>query len=205
MRSAMTNVSIALAILFAGVAGAVPLDGTLKLEGHGRVEFLAVGNPGMLKIRGRQTDDPKNPLKGSLKFSGGQVTGEATYALDALDTGISMRNRHMKEKYLETSKYPEAKLTLTKLSLPKQVQDGDGRAEGISFEGTLALHGKTNPVKGKASIERKDKDVGMVFEYPITLTDYGIKIPSFMSVTVAKDVNITASAEGAVESTQAGR
>ena len=86
---------------------AVPIDLSTT---EGKVEFLAVGQPSALKIRGKLSDE--KPISGSLEVVDGSLSGTAKVKLDGFDTGIELRNRHMKEKYLETGKYPETAVKL---------------------------------------------------------------------------------------------
>jgi len=176
---------------------------TLNLEkGENTVEFLAVGRPGALKIHGQtvKTAAVANPLKGQLKIDQGAVTGTATFALDALDTGIDLRTHHMKEKYLETAKYPLATVKITKLALPTEFSSPAFSKDGIPFEGELTLHGATKPVKGTVNVERKAENAKMTFEFPVALTEYGIDIPSFAGITVAKEVTATVKVNSPLQS-----
>ena len=75
----------------------------------GDVKFTAVGKPGFLKIRGESKGQFP---KGSIKIEKDSVTGEFDFDLKNLDTGIELRNTHMKDKYLEVAKFPSAKLVL---------------------------------------------------------------------------------------------
>src|SRR4051812_34300287 len=81
--------------------------------GSGTVEFNATGRPSALVINGKGAAP-----KGKVAVNGTSVTGSANFDLTSLDTGINLRNDHMKNKYLEVSKYPQATLTIQKLTLP---------------------------------------------------------------------------------------
>jgi polyisoprenoid-binding protein YceI len=162
-----------------------------------KVEFLAIGRPSMLKIRGTaKPEGEAKALEGALKIQGDSVTGSAKFALDSLDTGMALRNRHMKEKYLETSKYPKAEFSLTDLRLPAALKAGDGAAKDVPFKGTLTVHGVAKPVEGKANIERKAGAVQFEFTFSTRITSHSIELPSFMGVTVAEEVEIRVAVEG---------
>src|ERR1700722_12613166 len=65
----------------------------------GNSEFMATGHPGSFKIKGKG-EGPS----GSIDVEGTHVTGILTLKLDSFDTGMKMRNEHMKTKYLQTDK-----------------------------------------------------------------------------------------------------
>lgn len=75
------------------------------------VGFTAVGRPSALKIKGEGAK-----ATGALKSAGDSLEGEISANLDVFQTGISLRDHHMKEKYLETGK-PGFSSAVLKLSL----------------------------------------------------------------------------------------
>jgi len=156
-----------------------------------KVTFLAVGRPSAIKIRGRIKDGSQHPLTGQLKFSENTVLGEAQFRLNCFDTGIGLRNRHMKEKYLETDKFSHAKIQIKTLSLPEGFS-----GEDIPFSGSLTLHGVTKPIKGKVEIERDSEEVEMQFSFKLKIDDYAIDIPSYLGIKVADEVTVGVEIQG---------
>ena len=151
----------------------------------GGVEFKAVGKPSGLRVVGKG-DAPK----GQFVVADKSVTGSASFKLETLNTGINMRDEHMKKKYLETEKFPDAKLTLTKLDLPQDLLAKDGLAQQIPFEGTLTLHGVEKPVKGTAQVDHKGESASILAQFETKISDYGISIPSFAGITIADRVTV---------------
>jgi hypothetical protein len=118
------------------------------------VEFLAVGNPSAVKIRGTMKNETNAPaLKGQLLIDGNNITGETSFRLESLDTGIDLRTKHMKEKYLETQKFPLATLKLKKLELPEPFTGQKLSKKDLPFAGGLTLHGVTHDLTGTANFE----------------------------------------------------
>lgn len=143
----------------------------------GEAKFDAVGNPGFLSIAGE-----KGKVTGKYVKSNDKITGSFDVDLNTLETGMELRDKHMKEKYLEVGKYPKASLTILNVALPK-----DGY---LKFTGKLSLHGKTKEINGDCLI----KDVvNFECKFKINLPDYGIAIPDWKGVTVAKDVSLVIS------------
>jgi polyisoprenoid-binding protein YceI len=166
---------------------------SLKLDPtSGSVIFRATGRPSAIKIVGKGSQ-----AKGEFTIvDGKKVTGSAAFDLNSLDTGITMRTNHMKERYLETKEHPEAKLTITEMELPKPLfPEADGKitptSEEAPFKGKLALHGQEHDVTGTAKLESKaDKQVSLNAQFGLKIADYGIKEPSFAGVKMADDVQI---------------
>lgn len=146
----------------------------------GSVTFLAVGSPGFLRINGEE-----GHLSGKVQEEdSGLVNGEFVVNLEDFKTGMSLRDRHMKEKYLLTGKHPTARLVLNKVKTSK------GK---FPWKGLLTLKGKEGPVEGQATIAEKAgaREITAVFD--ITLSDFGIGVPSYLGITVAEKVTITVS------------
>lgn len=157
-------------------------------HGSGGVEFRATGHPSALKIVGKGSAP-----KGEFSLNGTQVRGTALFDLTSLDTGIGVRTRHMKEKYLETEKYHDAKLTITQMELPKSVTPGQVSAEQVPFTGTLALHGVEKPVSGTATLKQNGDKLSVDAQFGLKLSDYQINIPVFAGITVADEVQVSVS------------
>ena len=112
-----------------------------------------------------------------------RLAGEITMGLGAIDTGIELRNQHLRENYLEVGKgagFDKAVLTDIRL------RDADGEAfEGdTGFTATLLLHGVAHEVTGKAEVRREGGGRRVRAEFPLTLTDFGITPPMYLGVGV---------------------
>src|SRR5262245_61021757 len=151
----------------------------------GRVEFDAVGWPSALKIHGKGEG-----LEGRLRVEGAAVTGAVAFDLQSLSTGIELRDRHMKEKYLETARFPRATLTLSHIALDKVPASDTFGPVTVPFGGTLSLHGVEKPVKGEAKITRSGSSLTTTAAFEINIKDFGIGVPSYMGITVAEKVQV---------------
>lgn len=188
MRTARILSSLSL-VLATSVFATVPKE--IDLAKNGRVSFLAVGSPSALKIRGELKEvNGKPALEGKLTLDGTKLAGTAKCKLDGFDTGIGLRNEHMKNKYLETPKFPEAEVALEPVTIPEAALAG-GSAQ-VPFSGKLTLHGTTKPFTGTLTAKGK----AFSFEFPVALADHGIDIPSYLGIKVTKDVTVTVEADG---------
>lgn len=166
---------------------------TIELgSARSRVEFLAIGKPAAIKIRGEAGQ--AGTVTGTLIVAKGTFSGKALVALDNFDTGIELRNQHMKEKYLETAKHPVAELNFADVSL-----GGDSEAPSFQWSGTfagvMAFHGRQGAVNGTLKLEKADGKWKADFSFPFELEDFGVETPSYLGIVVSKKVQVEASVQ----------
>jgi polyisoprenoid-binding protein YceI len=125
-------------------------------------------------------------LAGSLA-----VSGPNTLSVDlrSLDTGIALRNDHLRETYLEVEKgdgFDKAVLSEIQIAAPDP-----GAFQGrTTFTGTLRLHGVAKAVTGPAEIRRSGATVRVTASFPILLADFGIAKPRYLGVGVKDEVRV---------------
>ena len=170
----MSRCVLAVALLLA-----LPVPAVTQVTGEPTAGFHGRG-PGGFSLEGK-THQLKVEDDGSVvKF---------TVPLASLETGIGLRDRHMREKYLQVDKYPDAVLELpwSSLKLPSDGQTSDGTAPG-----KMTLHGKTQDVQVKYRITRTGNRYQVTGNVPVKITDYGIEKPSYLGITVQPDVDVSA-------------
>lgn len=147
------------------------------------VEFLTIGNPGFLKIRGKG-----GALSGNIDVSKKDKTltlsGTFKVQLEKFNTGIKLRNNHMKEKYLEVKKYPTADLEVKDLSI--SIKEG----KTSSYSGKISIHGVTKPVEGKLVSNIEGPIISFTSTFKIKISDFRINTPNFLGVSAADEVTI---------------
>lgn len=106
--------------------------------------------------------------------------------LAPLHTGIALRDRHMRDEYLEVAKYPDARLTVdrTAIQLPKG-SPVDARARG-----QLTLHGQTHGISFQYRAAQSGDGIDVRGTLHVQMTDYGIAVPNYLGVTVKPGVDI---------------
>ena len=117
------------------------------------------------------------------------VGGELALDLASIDTGIALRNEHLREKYLQVAKGPGFdRAVLTSIV----VRDAGGADfEGQSpFTGTLLLHGVSHPVSGTVQVRRVAQGARVEASFPLVLTDHAIEPPMYLGVGVAAKVMV---------------
>jgi polyisoprenoid-binding protein YceI len=142
---------------------------------------------------GGSFDAKTSALTGTLTASDGSPSAfEGTLAVDlrTVDTGIDLRNEHLKEKYLEVDKgagYDQA--ILSEVSL--QGLTADAPAGKGSFTGSLMLHGVKKTVTGPAEIRQAGTGWRVRASFPLNLPDYNIDKPRYLGVGVKDTVQVT--------------
>jgi polyisoprenoid-binding protein YceI len=144
------------------------------------VTFEASG-PAGLKIDGATPDLSVSEADGNVVV---------TVQLANLSTGISLRDHHMREKYLEVPKYPSGVLTVAKGSLRIPTA---GTQVDADVPGTLTLHGQTRPVSVHYTAKSDGTTTSAQGKFHINMTEFGIVVPNYLGVTVKPDVDINAS------------
>jgi polyisoprenoid-binding protein YceI len=125
-----------------------------------------------------------------LRVEDDGTTLKITVPLGTLQTGIALRDRHMREKYLQVDKYPDAVLEVpwSGVKLPGDGQTGEGTAPG-----KMTIHGKSKDVQVKYRIVRAGNRYQVTGNVPVNLKDYDIEAPSYMGLTVQPDIETSAS------------
>jgi len=144
------------------------------------------------KVSGTITADPANATT---------ATATITVDLGALDTGISMRNEHLRsEKFLNAEKFPTATFKTVSVSGAKSV--APNQPVELSLTGDFTLHGVTKRITVPARVvvipeseltkgSRGPGDwIHGTVTFPIKLTDYGITVPEKLMMKVANEVNV---------------
>src|SRR5438309_1643612 len=68
-------------------------------KARGSTGFLAIGNPSAIRIDGK-SEGPEGELAVQEKDGNFLVSGQLKVSMKNCETGIALRDRHMKEKYL---------------------------------------------------------------------------------------------------------
>lgn len=159
------------------------------------------------KITGSITIDDSLDLKKP-------VSAELDVDLASIDTGIALRNEHMRDNFLETAKYPKATFKLKSVAGGPTVLKDKQKVQ-IKAVGEFTVHGKTvhkevpldvTYFKLCPSTEGKFKNCDLIQingTFPVPFKDHDIKRPEVvfqkLADTVYVTVNATAHREVAAE------
>ncbi len=182
-----SHLSLAGLLLLVASAGAAPGAAWRVSQGEIRVLCpLTLGGSFEAKTKA---------LTGSVSLATARpaaFVGELSVDLATLDSGIGLRNEHMRGNYLEVGKgagFDKAVIS--------DIHLGDVDAESFSgrasFAGNLTLHGATAPVKGQAEIRREGASIRVEASFPLTLADFAIAKPQYLGVGVKGEVQVKVS------------
>lgn len=120
----------------------------------------------------------------------GIVTGALVVDLRTLQTGIALRDTHMREKYLEV--WRGTSFAVSTLDRIRLIDVDSARLEGKArFEGVLLLHGREHPVAGAADIRRSNQALRVQATFPVKLSAFDIPAPIYLGVGVADEVLVS--------------
>jgi polyisoprenoid-binding protein YceI len=154
---------------------------------NANVEFLAMVKPGSIRINGAGAK-----VTGTLSVLEKSLTGALLVHLEELKTGIGLRDQHMKEKFLETKKFPDAKLIISEMNLPNNPFVVSAKLTGVPFKGLLSVHGVESKVDGTADIDSTGSEVVAEVKTKTTIAAHQIEKPSYLGVKVADDIDVLA-------------
>ena len=128
-------------------------------------------------------------LSGDVAPADGQgtVRGALKVELQTLETGISIRDRHMKNNYLEVEKGPAfATATIEDIRVEKM----EGKTV---FSAMLSLHGQKKKVTGAAELQQKDGKIRVQAQFPVKVSEFEIPAPTYLGVGVKDEIQIKVS------------
>ena len=141
-------------------------------------------------VQGRVTLDPEGV---------DAIEIEVEVDLRTLDTGIELRNRHMRENHLETDRFPVARFTGGTLVEGAGQSLDPCAAVHVLVEGELDLHGVSRTVRIPLDLVHDGASLRIVGRFPVALSDHDIARPKFLVMKLADvqevTVDVTAEAE----------
>jgi polyisoprenoid-binding protein YceI len=112
------------------------------------------------------------------------VRGEVVVDLGTLETGIGLRDRHLRERYLEVQRgaeFTRARLQEIRIA---------ALAGSTTFRGVLALHGARQAVSGSATITPHADGYRVEAAFPVRISDFQIPDPTYLGVGVKDEVQV---------------
>ena len=141
-------------------------------------------------------------INGSLRPGGSPAEpwgGELMVPLADLDTGIELRNQHLRDNYLEVGKGPEFSHAVLTAVRPTGLAADAPVGKG-TFTATLRLHGVERPITGQMEVRRAGQALRVRASFPVVLEQFGIAKPRYLGVGVREEVTVQVSFETSMES-----
>jgi polyisoprenoid-binding protein YceI len=112
---------------------------------------------------------------------GDEVAIEVRVDLTSIDTGISMRDRHMRENHLHTDRFPHATFRADSVTGGTGAVLTDGALHEVTVAGELDLHGVKRPVSVVLGLRMdEDRALHITSGFPVALADHDIPRPQFL-------------------------
>ena len=164
-------------------------------------DFVLAPNAG--STVGFESKAPLESFHGETRVVGGRIradldhlAGDVEVTVDVdlatLDTGIGLRNRHMRENHLETDRYPQAVFRGARILTAEPAALAPGGASEVVVAGELDLHGVVKPLTCRADLSlSRDGVLTIVADFPVRLSDHAIPRPGFLTMKLADEQRIS--------------
>jgi len=147
----------------------------------GYVEFVSTAP--MLEFKGKS-----DHLTGMIDFDDNLV--DFYVDLTTIDTGINLRNNHMRDSYLETDKFPFAEFTG---SLNKMYDFEQAGKQEITTSGVFEIHGVEQEMEIKGSLEETNQGMRLEASWVVKLEDHDIRKPRVVFYELADEQTVNIS------------
>lgn len=131
-----------------------------------------------------------NEIDGYLYTEKPDFSGETELYFEvdllSLDTGIGLRNRHMRENYFETDKYPKASFG----GYIKSVEKIGDDKYNVVVSGKLKIHGVEKDREITGVIQKDKKSLFVHTDFIVLLSDHKIDIPGVMFYKIDEDMQL---------------
>ncbi|MGE5621337.1 MAG: YceI family protein [archaeon] len=136
-------------------------------------------------------DGTTNNIDGYTYWEGDDILSKnAIYFevdLRTIDTGIGLRNRHMREEYLETDKFPMAAFKGRII----KAQKGSSGDINVTADGNMTIHGVTRPIEITGTLTPSGSSYRIKSNFDLKLPDYNIPIPQLMFLKISETMKMT--------------
>lgn len=179
------------------VALALAALGLVGTRTAGAAESWSVSS-GDVQVRCRLTvggsfDAVTAAISGTLQRAApdaASYAGELRVDLATLDTGIGLRNGHLRDTYLDVERGPDFRqAVLSEIVLDEPLPSG-GRRE-TRFSAMLMLHGVELGIEGEAELRRRNDRVQVEATFSLSLEAFDIPPARYLGVGVRDVVEVT--------------
>jgi len=183
-----------LALAFAATLSADPRTYNVTSDGKNYAMFTSEAT--LETIHGRTT-----AVSGTIDADPANANdSKVNVAIDltTLDTGISMRNDHMRNKFLQVEQFPKAEFKSVSISGPKTI--GPNKPVDLTITGDMTIHGVTKRVTApvrvvlipESELTKSSRGPGdwihATAEFAIKLSDFGITVPQTLGMKLSNDI-----------------
>lgn len=198
----LSGLLCALLVNLSPVGWAKPLHFQVKGGDGNKVEFTSDAPVEIMHGKTNQITGEVS-LDDSFKFDAKHLFHiEFSVDLASIDTGIDLRNEHMRDNFLETGKYPKATYKATAIKMQgkpdlrkpqtvKLISSGEFTVHGVTVQKTIPL-----TVDYKPAQAGKPARIRVHGNFPVKLEQFHIKRPEAVLVKLADTVFVDVIAVG---------
>lgn len=111
--------------------------------------------------------------------------------MSSLDTGIGLRNRHMRDNHLHTDEFPVAVFEGESDGAAWPAAIPAGGSTILELPGTFALHGVARERSLAVTIaHRDDGSITVETRFPVVLSEHDIPRPKFLMMKLAEEQDV---------------
>jgi polyisoprenoid-binding protein YceI len=156
--------------------------------------------PGDKSVAEFRAEDTYDRFTGSTKNVSGTIVADAsapskasvdvTIDMKSLVTGVAMRDREMRQRYLETNKFPTATFKSVSVAGPAAIAPND--PADVKVTGDFTLHGVTKrmTIPVRVVLIPDGNRVHATALFNVRMPDFGINVPDNILVTVNNEVPV---------------
>ena len=183
----MRRTGAAVLCLLSGPWGAAAQEYHVDRDAENRVVFIS-------RAAIEEFEGVTDRIDGYVLLDGGDVRAgddfedtELYFEVDlaSLDTGIGLRNRHMRDNYLEVGDHPFATFDG---QVPRIAAEGSGYR--VESPGTFAVHGVEQPRNLGCGLTPDGDGWWVACDFVVNLSDHDIEIPRIMFLKLAEDIRV---------------
>ncbi len=104
--------------------------------------------------------------------------------LASLDTGLGLRNRHMRDNYLEVEEFPYAFYD----AAIERIEPVGGDSFRVTARGVLTIHGVERERDLSCDVSERGEGYRAECTFTLLLSDFDIEIPNLMFLKLANEV-----------------
>jgi polyisoprenoid-binding protein YceI len=117
----------------------------------------------------------------------GVIDGVLRVDLQSLETGIWLRDRHLRNNYLEVQRGPSYAVALLE-NIRVDKTDGKG-----AFRALLTVHGQRKEIAGSVGRHRRAGGLHVEATFPLRVSDFEIAEPAYLGVGVKDEIQVKVS------------
>ena len=160
---------------------------------------IEAGAPNEVRFHSEATvesfDGTTDQVRGWVEVDLADLSSGARWRVEvdmaSLDTGIGLRNRHMRDNHLHTDEFPVAVFEgeADGAAWPESIPPGGSTI--LELPGTFALHGVARERSLAVTIEHRDNGtLGISTGFRVALADHDIPRPKFLMMKLAEEQDV---------------